>query len=68
MAPFDMNYSTVAKNDCVENLLLNCLKTLVPDIQPAAILRLEVGDLGENLTLAVITATAIVFETIMKPL
>ena len=66
MALFSMNYSTVAKNDSVGNLLVNCLQTIVPDIQPVAILRLEFGDIGEEITLAVTWVTAIVLQHIWK--
>ena len=38
----------------------------MPDIQPAAILRLEFGDLGEEITLAVTWVTAIVLQHIWK--
>ena len=55
-----------SKNDGVGNLLVSCLQTIVPDIQPAAILRLEFGDLGEEITLAVTWVTAIVLKHIWK--
>ena len=45
---------------------MSCLQTIVPDIQPAAILRLEFGDLGEEITLAVTWVTAIVLKHIWK--
>jgi hypothetical protein len=54
------------KNDGVGNRLVSCLQTIVQDIQPAAILRLEFGNLGEELTLAVTWLTAVVLQHIWK--
>ena len=55
-----------SKNYGIGNLLVNCLQTIVSDIQPAAILRLEFRDLGEDLTLAATWITAIVMQHIWK--
>ena len=54
------------KNDGVGLLLVNCLQQQVPNIHHGNILRLEFGEIGEGLSLAMTWLTAITLRFIWK--
>ena len=55
-----------SKNEGVGKLLLTCLQQHIPDLQPAKLLRLEFGDFGQDLSLAMTWLTAIILKHIWK--
>ena len=55
-----------SKNEAVGNLWLTCLQQHIPDLQPAKLLRLEFGDCGQDLSLAMTWLTAIILKYISK--
>ena len=54
------------KNDRVGNLLIACLQRCVPDLQATGILRLEFGNPGDEISLAMTWLTAITLRFIWK--